>query len=218
MDHADQRDHSQVPWPYWMLRFIASDNEQAFHDLVWSVGGSPPYGGVSRHEAEAVYDLAEAYRGPGMAPEAAYETLRRRASEWPDRLRTIEVMHSNDEIVSSPGNYSEDPVRRGLTLTDELGHHAANACFQAYQAQLLQQADQLAEARTVTMECLRRFLVEADADPVYAGRTAHLAHNAVALTANAGDVDGARELLRKLAGVLDPAAVERFGQALGPGR
>jgi hypothetical protein len=39
---AAQPDDTALPWPYWMLRCVGSDDEQALTDLVWSVGRSAP--------------------------------------------------------------------------------------------------------------------------------------------------------------------------------
>ncbi len=68
---------SSKAWPYWMLRYMMKDDEQAFEDLVWSVGGSPPYGGISYEEAKVVYHLIEDYRGKGMASPARYKAVRK---------------------------------------------------------------------------------------------------------------------------------------------
>jgi hypothetical protein len=82
---------TQVPWPEWLLRYLACDNEESFEDLIWSVGGSPPYGGVSYEEGAAVYELLEKYRGPGKAPEGAYQKLRGFIAKVPDRLDALET-------------------------------------------------------------------------------------------------------------------------------
>jgi hypothetical protein len=33
-----QAQKSATPWPTWLLRYIASQDQGAYHDLVWSVG------------------------------------------------------------------------------------------------------------------------------------------------------------------------------------
>ena len=56
-------DRTTIPWHIWLLRYMATDDESAFEDLIWSVGGSPPYGDISYEEAGAVYDLLQEFRG-----------------------------------------------------------------------------------------------------------------------------------------------------------
>src|SRR6185436_7424701 len=55
------------PWPHFLIRYMLQNDESTFEDLIWSVGGSPPYGGVSYEEAKAIFELVENYRGPGTA-------------------------------------------------------------------------------------------------------------------------------------------------------
>ena len=66
---------ADIPWPNWILRYVGADAPDAMEDLVWSVGGSPPYGGVSYDEASEVYNLLEKFMGPGKAPKAAYDSV-----------------------------------------------------------------------------------------------------------------------------------------------
>jgi hypothetical protein len=84
-----QVEDSSKPWPYWMLRAMMSDDKQGFSDLVWSVFGSPPYGGISYEEAGAVYDLIEDFRGSGMASGARYDAVRSVLREHPERERVL---------------------------------------------------------------------------------------------------------------------------------
>src|SRR5262245_47491464 len=99
---------SNTPWPYWMLRYIATDDEKAFWDLVWSVGGSPPYGGVSYEEAKAVYDLLEDYRGPGEASPSSYTAVKKFAKGNQERLDALEAFSINDKITSASDSFSAD--------------------------------------------------------------------------------------------------------------
>jgi hypothetical protein len=69
---SDDTKRTSTPWPYWLIRYLASDDPSAFEDLISSVRGSPPYGGVSYDAvAAAVCERLEAYRGPGRAPDDA---------------------------------------------------------------------------------------------------------------------------------------------------
>src|SRR5687768_5529413 len=87
-----ERDDSPPAWPHWMARFVGSGGDEgAFWDLIWSVGGSPPYGGVGYDEASAVYELLEAYRGPGMAPDSHYDRVSGFLAGRPDAVLALEA-------------------------------------------------------------------------------------------------------------------------------
>ena len=101
---------NDIPWPDWVLRFIAADNEESFMDAIWSVGGSPPYGGVSYEEAAAVYYLLEDYRGPGMAGEKLYEDVRGFIRRDPYRQAVLDIFYVNDQEV---GRVTDDTFSRG---------------------------------------------------------------------------------------------------------
>jgi len=200
---SQEPDITSIPWPEWMLRYIASDDEEAFDDLIWSVGGSPPYGGVSYDEAEAVYNLLEAYRGPGMADASAYQDVIQYIRGDPYRLAVLRLFHTNDQITSDPDSYTGDMVGDGMTLADQLNHDGARAVFLAYLAQLFYRLGDPAEALKYNLDALTRFLQLADIDPVYAKRAAQTAQNTVAFTAETGDLEGARQLQEKLRPIIE---------------
>ena len=125
-------ERTDTPWPVWMLRFIATDAPSALDDLTWSVGGSPPYGGVSYDEASAVYDFLEQYRGPGMAPQSAYDAVLRLAGDKPDAVDVLDIFRCYDEVTSSPDSFAAEPVERGLELCRKVNHTGAQATFLAF--------------------------------------------------------------------------------------
>lgn len=199
-----KEERTSRPWPFWLLRYIVADDPESFEDLIWSVGGSPPYGGVSYDEAAAVYELIEDYRGPGEASEASYAKVEAFIGDRPERLRALQAFRANDEITSSPDSYSMDPVRQGAEIAEALDHAGLRAVFQAYEAGLLIREGDEQGARRLTLDALKQLLPLAAEDAAYAKRVAQLAQNAVALTARTGDLDTARKLQEQLADVLDP--------------
>lgn len=205
---------TEVAWPHWMLRYVGSDDEDAMEDLIWSVGGSPPYGGVSYDEASAVYDLLEEYRGPGSASGTAYDRVESFVGSDAERKLALDIFRCADEIQSEAASYGMQPVQRGLALSRQAGHRAAEASFLAFEAGLRYREGDLAAARDRTLEALDIFLAAAEEDPVYAKRVRQTAQNAVSLTAMSGDHARARELLHGLAGVMDPAAGEQLRRSL----
>lgn len=205
---------TDLPWPHWMLRYVGSDDQDAMEDLIWSVGGSPPYGGVSYEEAAAIYELIEEYSSPGAASVDAYERVEPFVSGKPSLELAIEIFRCADEIQSDSQGYESDPVERGLALSRKAGHRGAEASFLAFEAGLHYRAGDMATARDRTLEALDKFLVAADEDPAYEMRVKQTAQNAVSFTAMSGDPDAARTLLHKLAGVLDPAVADQLRRSL----
>ena len=208
-------DPTTMPWPYWMLRYLGTDDPGALEDLIWSVGGSPPYGGVSYEEAAAVYELIEDYTGAGAAAEESYAAVLGFLEPGSEPALTVELFRCADAIQSDSGGYGPDPVQRGLALSRQLGHRGAEGSFLSFEAGwYIRQGDD-ASARDLTLQALGMFLVLAEADEAYAKRVSQSAGNAVSLTARTGDVDGARKLLGDLADVIDPDFAEQLRQAVG---
>jgi hypothetical protein len=204
-----------LPWPHWMLRYIGTDDRGAMDDLIWSVGGSPPYGGIPYDEASAVYALIEDYTGPGEASASSYARVESFLRDAPERKRVLDLFRYNDAITSAPTTYDAGPVARGLALARLLGHRGAEASFLSFEAGLHHRSGDLAAARRCTMDALAIYLELADEDPAYGHRVRQSAQNVISFTAMAGDKPGARELLRQLGELLDPAAAEQLRRALG---
>jgi hypothetical protein len=203
-----------LPWPHWMLRYIGTDDQQALYDLVGSVGGSPPYGGISYDEAAAVCDLIEDYVGPGEASAAAYSRVETILDDAPERKRVLDLFRCTDVVTSSPYTYGADTVECGLALARQLAHSGAEATFLSFQAELHHRAGDLPAARLCTMDALAMYLELADEDPAYEHRVQQSAQNAVSFTARAGDKPAARKLLQQLGDLIEPAAAEQLRLSL----
>src|SRR4051794_41931081 len=104
---TETSDNSSKPWPYWMLRYVAANDPRAFHDLVWSIGGSPPYGGVSYEEAELVYHMLKEYQGPGEASQAQYDSISERLGGRPEAVTALEIFRIHDRIASHSPAYTK---------------------------------------------------------------------------------------------------------------
>jgi hypothetical protein len=208
-------DPTTIPWPHWMLRYLGTDDPGALEDLIWSVGGSPPYGGVSYEEAAAVYELLEDYTSAGAAADGSYSAVLAFLEPGSEPALTVELFRCADAIQSNSETYGPEPVQRGLELARQLGHRGAEASFLSFEAGLhIRQGDD-ATAAGLTKQSLGTFLELAESDEAYAKRVGQSAANAVSLTARAGDVEGARKLLGDLADVMDPDFAEQLRQALG---
>lgn len=214
---ATEPDPSGLAWPHWMLRYVGTDDEEAMNDLVWSVGGSPPWGGVTYEEAAVVFELVESYLGSGAAPDPAYAAVLAVLEPGSAPALSVEVFRCADSIQSDAEDYGPDPVQRGLLLARRLGHAGAEASFLSFEAGWnIRRGDDEA-ARRLTREALDIFLELAEVDEAYAKRVGQSAVNAASLTARTGDLDGARELLRVLADVMDADLAEQLRRAIGGG-
>jgi len=185
-----------------LLRFMMQDDPQTFWDLVWSVGGSPPYGGVSFEEAEAVYHLIEDFRGSGMAPPARYEAVREVIKGHPERELALDLFHCYDEIVSASETYAREIADKGLAIAESISQPAAVGLFKLFQAGVSTREGKYRDAAALTLEALEVLRSAAENDPACNHRVEQAAQNAVTLTALAGDKAKATQVLDDLAEVL----------------
>src|SRR5712692_1050262 len=107
------------PWPYWMLRYVGTGEPQAFEELIWSVGGSPPYGGVSWEEAGAVYEMLESYQGAGRADPEKYSAVESFAGGDHANRLALEIFRIHDSVASSPNDLNETELARGGSLAEQ---------------------------------------------------------------------------------------------------
>jgi len=193
----------EIPWPQWVLRFIASDDEDAYSDAIWSVGGSPPWGGVSYEEAAAIFELLEDYRGPGTAKTKFYSAAQTQLMNSPERQSILELFLINDQITSNPDTYGADVLERGLTLSKQVMHDGILGTFMCYQSALAYRNNDLPAAMKANWQALQIFLRLADEDPAYGKRAAQCSQNAISYLLLSGDRDGALQLQEKLASILE---------------
>lgn len=198
------------PWPHWMLDHMLQDDADSMENLIWSVGGSPPYGGISYEEAAAVYALIEDFRGPGRASPARFEAARRFLKQDPHRARMLELFRCYDAIVSDPGAYAQAATDEGLEIATQMHEQAAIGLFQLFHAGVLIRAGKNAAAAERTVEALENLLQAAEGRPACAHRVESAAQNAVVLTAMAGDRARAGELLADLSEVLPAKASDQL--------
>ncbi len=214
MQRGGSMERTNTPWPDWMLRYVGADTQDALEDLIWSVGGSPPYGGVSYDEASEVYNLLEKFTGPGRAPKAAYEAVMNFVRERTYARDALEVFRCFDQVTSSPESFSSQPVERGLELSRKLKHTGAQATFLSFQAQLAHRNGDLLKARDSAVAGLKMYLELAEQDPVYEKRVAQNATNVISFTAMSGDVGEAKRLLAQLGNLIDEDMAEQLHSSL----
>jgi tetratricopeptide (TPR) repeat protein len=209
-----EADRTAVAWPEWMLRYVASGTREAFEELVWSVGGSPPWGGVSWEEAEAVYELVEAYQGAGEAPESAYRKALDLAGDR-RRVLALEVFRLHDRIASAPDRFGEDDVEAGLALARESEHGPLTAYFQTLRAQLLHLGGQVTDALELTRAAMMTFTIAGIQDPVYATNARNAGQNAVSFAALDGDFRLARAMIEQIRPLGLPDGFQQLDRLLG---
>jgi hypothetical protein len=197
-----------------MIRAIASDNPEAFNEAIWSVGGSPPWGGVGWDEAAAIYGLLEAYMGSGMASDSAYDKAIGAVGADQRRRMTIGAFRANDVITSNSETFTVDQAVTGLHIAEQLADDALRALFLSYQAGAVMRQGNWAEAAALTRQSLDLFLELAEHDDVYETRVAQNAVNLVSMTANSGDAAAARSLLDQLGDLMSAEHVQMLSRAL----
>jgi len=202
-------DTSQA-WPHYMLRYMLQDDADTMEDLIWSVGGSPPYGGVSYEEAAAVYELIEDFRGKGEASPERYKAVHKFVDGNPERRRVLDLFQCYDRIVSASDSYSKDVVAEGLAIAQAMGDRGAVGLFTMFDAGIEAREGRNGAAADLTLAALDSLLMAADENPASRNRVAQAAQNAVALTALAGDVPRAKELLDALSDVLPGQAATQL--------
>ena len=192
---ADQ----SLPWPYWLTRAILANGEEAWMDAVWSVGGSPPYGGVSYDEAAAVYALLEAYLGPGMAPSSAYDAVATQLGGAPDSVLALEIFRLHDEIASREvAHATRDEIDAGKALAQDLRDPRAALYFELLDGDLAVREERITDARDRFIACAGTLNAMAVEDPVYIPRLVDVMVNVASLSVRDGDFEVARTMATAL--------------------
>ena len=208
-------DRTSVPWPQWMLRYIGTNNQEAFSDLMWSVGGSPPYGGVSYDEGAAVYRLLESHTGPGVASSAAFDEVRSLVGRRQDALAALDAFECYDAIVTAPDSIPPALAERALALANQVKHDGARAGLLVLAAQERLQQGDLAGSARLFQDALALFATLATRDSAYNERLGMVAQNAISMAANAGDVGTARSLFRQVGHLIPEPNQAALRSALG---
>jgi len=196
-----ESDLTVLPWPFWLLRYVAANSEQAMWDAIWSVGGSPPYGGVGWEEASAVYNLLEQYRGPGRAPDDAYAAVERHLAGRPNDVLALEVFRIHDHIASDPTNVGSEDVEAGLDLAQRLDHMGLMCYFAMLQSQRAYEHQDIGAAKEISLQVLPVLMTLFADDPVYGLQLAKTAQSAASFAVMDGDVESGRlaaQVLRQL--------------------
>lgn len=186
-------DQPAPPWPYWLTRAILASGEDAWMDAVWSVGGSPPSGGVSYDEGAAVYELLEAYRGPGMASSSSYDAVAAHLGGDPAAVLALEIFRLHDVIASRDSPHAtREEIDAGIALAEDLRDPRAMLYFELLDGDLAIQEERLTDAKERFIACagaLQALVVE---DPVYVPRLADVMLNVTSLSVLDGDFVTAR--------------------------
>jgi hypothetical protein len=192
-------DESSLPWPYWLTRAILANGEQAWMDAVWSVGGSPPYGGVSYEEGAAVYALLETYRGPGMAPGSAYDAVAAHLAGDPESVLALEIFRLHDEIASRDvAHATREEIDAGRALAQDLRDPRATLYFELLDGDLAVREERITDARDRFLVCANELNAMAVDEPVYVPRLVDVMVNVASLSVSDGDFDVARTMATAL--------------------
>jgi len=157
----------EIPWPYWMIRYIVADTIEAVADLFWSIGGSPPYGGISYEEAEAVYALLNQFTGPGRASEAAYAAVEKFLTGRAEASRALEAFRIFDRVASNPEEYTDIGLRIGGVEAVEAVDEPLSSYFDFLLAGLRHKQGDLREAYRLSQRSIDSLYKHYEADAVY---------------------------------------------------
>lgn len=184
-----------IAWPHWMRRHIAIGSEQTYHDLVWSVGGSPPYGGVDWKQAEAVYTLLEeGYRGPGTASQALYDAVLATIGRDREKVLTLQAFQLHDRIASAAEAFDAADVAAGAKLARELRDPGLASYFLLLSSELAHRAGDAARAKQLTMASFSDLAPLVVTDPAYGVPLGKACVNGVTFSVQDGDFATARQL------------------------
>ena len=192
-------DEQSLSWPYWLTRAILANGQEAWMDAVWSVGGSPPYGGVSYEEGAAVYALLEAYQGPGMAPSSAYDVVAAHLGGAPDSVLALEIFRLHDAIASRDvARATREEIDAGKALAQDLRDPRAALYFELLDGDLAVREERITDARDRFLACANELNGMAVEDPVYVTRLVDVMVNVATLSVREGDFDVARTMATAL--------------------
>ena len=189
---APARAREDVSWPYWMVRYIVADTPEALDDLMWSVGGSPPYGGVAFDEAKAVYLLVEQFTGPGRASEAAYAAVERFLTERAEASRALEAFRIFDRVASNSETYTDQDLRIGGVNAVDVVDEPLSSYFDFLAAQLRYRERDVEKAYQLSQRAIDSLKRHFDADPAYRLRLVNTLTNTCSFAVMNGDFLEAR--------------------------
>jgi tetratricopeptide (TPR) repeat protein len=186
---------TDIAWPHWMRRYIATGSDEAYHDLIWSVGGSPPYGGVSWKEAEAVYKLLEeGYRGPGTASQDLYDGVRATIGQDREKALTLDAFRLHDRIASEPDTFGSADVDAGTQVANKLGDAGLAAYFSLLASEHAHRDGDAARAKQLTLATFVQLGPLAKTDPAYGAPLGKACINGASFAVLDGDFATARVL------------------------
>jgi tetratricopeptide (TPR) repeat protein len=186
------KERSEVKWPFWLVRYIASDSKEAFNDLIWSVGGSPPYGGVAYDEASAVYELLEDYLGEGKASEGSYAKVEKFIINKPVEMKAMEAFRIYDKVVSNSENYTLKDLRIGNEDAVDVVDQPLTAYFNLLKAGVYYREGDPVNAYQFAIKAVDPLLTFQQNDAVYLDRLAAALTNSAVFANLNGDMAEAR--------------------------
>ena len=192
------QEKNEIKWPFWMVRYIVADTKQALDDLIWSVGGSPPYGNVSYEEAEAVYNLIQDFMGSDKATERSYAKVEKFIINKPVELKAIEAFRIYDIVASNSANYAYNDLRIGNDDAVDVVDQPLSSYFNLLKAGLKYKEGDLKEALKLSVKAVDPLLNFAQNDPVYLNRLSQTLTNTAMFATLNGDLAEARRCANEL--------------------
>lgn len=191
-------DRTEVKWPFWLVRYIVSDSKEAFEDLIWSVGGSPPYGGVDYDEAAAVYELLEDFRGVRRASESLYAKVEKFIINKPVEMKALEAFRIYDKVASNSETYTLKDLRIGSEDAINVVDQPLTSYFNLLKAGVHYRDGDFVNAYEYAIKGVDPLITFTQNDPVYLGRLSAAFTNSAIFANLNGDMAEARRCALEL--------------------
>jgi hypothetical protein len=152
-------------WTAWMLRMIATGDEQATADMLGSIAEAARTGQLSAEQKAALDELVEQYFGPGAV---GATTANRARAAFARQGRESAVLHLyliGDRLASGEP-VALDELADAVATSRALDAPAAEAFFMAVTAQMSYSADPAA-AFQLAVGALGKYVKLRDQDEVY---------------------------------------------------
>jgi tetratricopeptide (TPR) repeat protein len=189
---------SALAWPYWMLRYVAANGDEALSDLIASVTAAPPFGQVRASEASAIRKVIEAHQYQDVIPDHLFEQAVKLIRNSDEKSSALDAFRLHDRIASSPNNFSPADAADGVVLAEHLGHDGLRARFLAIQAEAAHKAGNVRDALRLSINAFDLFRTLAAGDAAYQSNWLKTGQNTAAFCLMEGDFEKARRICDEL--------------------
>ena len=155
-------------WTEWMLRMIATGDEQATADMLGSIAEAARSGEISTEQKAALDELVEQYFGPGAVGAPTVNRARAAFAGEEQESDVLDLYLLSDRLASGE-QVGLDELAEAVETAQSLDAPATEAFFTAVTAQLTYQADPVAAFR-LAIDALEKYVELREQDEIYASK------------------------------------------------